>query len=212
MAKSTKSRKTPAMAGFKAVALRTVAVRLGAAAAIVAAGAGLWSYHEHKAVVAAAPEPRLEIATVPAKPPQRLPLAPAPAPEPAATPLAEAAPTPEPPRRDASLDAKKPMSAPLRAAFDAWLMSAYAKCWRAPKTLPDGDPYLAKVRVALKEDGGLAAPPKLVNPPSDPAWKAHADAALKAVKGCDPLHVPDKYAEYYPSWKSKTVYFDPSLN
>jgi hypothetical protein len=91
-------------------------------------------------------------------------------------------------------------------------MGAYAKCWRAPKSTPDGDPYLPKVRVALKEDGGLASPPKLVNPPSDPAWKAHAEAALKAVKGCDPLHVPDKYAEYYPSWKSKTVYFDPSQN
>ena len=60
--------------------------------------------------------------------------------------------------------------------------------------------------------GGLASPPKLVNPPSDPAWKPHADAALKAVKGCDPLHVPDKYADYYPAWKSKTVYFDPTRN
>ena len=65
--------------------------------------------------------------------------------------------------------------------------------------MPDGDPYLPKVRVAFKRGGELAAPPKLVNPPSDPAWKAHAEAALKAVKDCDPLHVPDKYAEYYPS-------------
>ena len=48
--------------------------------------------------------------------------------------------------------------------------------------------------------------------PSDPAWRPHAEAALKAVKGCDPLHVPDKYAEYYPSWKSRTVYFDPTRN
>ena len=104
------------------------------------------------------------------------------------------------------------MSAALRTAFDSWLMSAYAKCWKAPKTLPDGDPYLAKVRVAFTQDGELASPPKLVNPPSDPAWKPHAEAALKAVKGCDPLHVPDKYAEYYPSWKSRTVYFDPTRN
>ena len=104
------------------------------------------------------------------------------------------------------------MSASLRAAFDAWLMNAYAKCWRAPKTLPDGDPYLPKVRVAFREGGELAGPPKLVNPPSDPAWRPHAEAALKAVKGCDPLHVPDKYADYYPSWKSRTVYFDPTRN
>ena len=68
------------------------------------------------------------------------------------------------------------------------------------------------MRVAFKADGELASPPKLVNPPSDPAWKPHAEAALKAVKGCDPLHVPDKYADYYPSWKSRTVYFDPTRN
>ena len=118
-------------------------------------------------------------------------------------------------RRRAAKPAPKPISRcrlRLRAAFDAWLMGAYAKCWRAPKTLPDGDPYLPKVRVAFREDGELAGPPKLVNPPSDPAWRPHAEAALKAVKGCDPLHVPDKYAEYYPSWKSRTVYFDPTRN
>ncbi len=91
-------------------------------------------------------------------------------------------------------------------------MATYAKCWRAPKRLPDGDPYLPKVRVAFREDGELAAPPKLVNPPSDPALRPQAEAALKAVKGCDPLHVPDKYAEYYPAWKSRTVYFDPTRN
>jgi hypothetical protein len=145
------------------------------------------------------------VAAVPVKPPPTLVPTPPPAPE-------EAAATPEPPRRDPSLDSHKPMSATLRAAFDTWLMGAYAKCWKAPKILPDGDPYLPKVRVAFKEDGELAAPPKLVNPPSDPAWKPHADAALKAVKGCDPLHVPDKYADYYPSWKSRTVYFDPTAN
>lgn len=102
------------------------------------------------------------------------------------------------------------MSASQRNAFDLWLMQAYRKCWSAPKTLPEGEPYLAKVRVAFKADGALASPPKLVNPPSDPAWRPHADAALHAVKGCDPLHVPDKFAAYYPAWKTRTVYFDPA--
>ena len=188
-----KSRKTPPA---MPAGLRQVALRVGGALALAGVATGVYLYHEpgkprvaeveRPAIVAAAPAPPAPVA-----------------PEPAA---------PEPPRRDPSLDAVRTMPASLRAAFDVWLMGAYAKCWKSPKALPDGDPYQPKVRVAFKEDGGLASPPKLVNPPSDPAWRAHAEAALKAVKGCDPLHVPDKYAEYYPSWKSKTVYFDPARN
>ena len=40
-----------------------------------------------------------------------------------------------------------------------------------------------------------------------PAWKPHAEAALSAVKSCDPLHVPDKYAPYYPQWKTEDRLF-----
>lgn len=199
---ATMTRKLPSAAKaapFNNAALRMVALRVGGALALAAGATGIYLYHgpgrprvaqvERPAIVAIAPAP-----------PVAAPVAPV-VPEP-----------PEPPRRDVSLDAARTMPASLRTAFDAWLMSSYAKCWKSPKSLPEGEPYLAKVRVAFKEDGGLASAPKLVNPPSDPAWKAHADAALKAVKGCDPLHVPDKYAGYYPSWKSKTVYFDPARN
>jgi hypothetical protein len=208
MPKASKSRKRRALGSvLSGVAMRTIGLRAGAAVVIAAGAAGLWVYHEHRVKTASLEERPAVVAVAPAKPTPTL--APTPPPAPAQD---MASPTPEPPRRDASLDSHKPMSAALRAAFDSWLMGAYAKCWKAPKTTPDGDPYLPKVRVAFKEDGELAAPPKLVNPPSDPAWKPHADAALKAVKGCDPLHVPDKYADYYPSWKSRTVYFDPSAN
>jgi hypothetical protein len=102
------------------------------------------------------------------------------------------------------------MPATLQADFDAWLIDAYRACYTPPQSTPDGDPYLPRVRIALKADGTLAGAPKLVNPPWDPAWKAHAEAAIKAVKSCDPLHVPDKYAPYYAQWKTKTVFFDPT--
>ncbi len=198
MAKSPKSRKAaPRGPSFAGVALRTVGVRVGVAVALVGVAAGLYAYRERGAPVVTQDAHPIVVAS------------PKPAPTVSPSPAPTEAEAPEPPRREES---HKPMSASLHAAFDTWLMTAYAKCWRAPKTLPDGDPYLPKVRVAFKEDGGLAGPPHLVNPPSDPAWKPHAEAALKAVKGCDPLHVPDKYADYYPSWKSKTVYFDPTRN
>ena len=168
MAKSPKSRKPAPRALFSAAALRTTALRVGFGVAAIGLGAGLYMLHGRRAEVVAV-EARPVIATVaPAKP-----AAPESPPEP-----------PPPPHREASAEAYKPMSPTLRAAFDTWLMATYARCWRAPKTLPDGDPYLPKVRVAFREDGDLAAPPKLVNPPSDPAWRPHAEAALKAVKGC----------------------------
>ena len=202
MAKSPKSPKTasapkarkPARAVSLNPALRMTALRVGGAVALIGVAVGLYAYHGRRAEVASRQDARPVVAEIaPA----------APAPRPAA---------PAPPRREASVETHKPMPAALRSAFDSWLMGAYARCWHAPKRLPDADPYLPKVRVAFRADGELAGPPKLVNPPSDPAWRPHAEAALKAVKGCDPLHVPDKYAEYYPAWKSRTVYFDPTRN
>jgi hypothetical protein len=198
--KSPKSRK-PARAASLSPALRTTGLRVGGAVALASLAVGIYAYHgRHARVASREARPVVAVAPAPAVAPR--PIAPTPAP----------APPPAPPRREASLETHKPMPAALRSAFDSWLMGTYAKCWRAPKRLPDADPYMPKVRVAFREDGELAAPPKLVNPPSDPAWKPHAEAALKAVKGCDPLHVPDKYAEYYPAWKSRTVYFDPTRN
>jgi hypothetical protein len=199
---SSKPRKAARASASLSPALRATALRVGGAVVVVGLALGLYAYHGHRPQVASTAQRPVVAAVAPAAP------APAATPRPA-TP--EPAPQP-PPRREASVEAYKPMSAAVRTAFDSWLMGAYAKCWHAPKKLPDADPYLPKVRVNFREDGELAAPPKLVNPPSDPAWKAHAEAALKAVKGCDPLHVPDKYAEYYPAWKSRTVYFDPARN
>jgi hypothetical protein len=195
MAKSPRSPKSrkPARAVSLNPALRTTALRVGGAVALVGVAAGLYAYHGRDARVASRQARPVVAAVEPA--PVETPRAPSP-----------------PPRREASVETHKPMPAALRTAFDSWLMGTYAKCWHAPKHLPDADPYLPKVRVAFRADGELAAAPKLVNPPSDPAWRPHAEAALKAVRGCDPLHVPDKYAEYYPAWKSRTVYFDPTRN
>jgi hypothetical protein len=151
--------------------------------------------------------------TTPPVPPQKIATTSAPATAPAAQPspaftTASVAPAsvPLPPTPPAA----PRMPASLQADFDSWLIEAYRACWTPPGATPDGDPYYPRVRVALKSDGTLAGAPKLVNPPGDPAWKPHAEAALKAVKSCDPLKVPDKFAPYYTQWKTKTVFFDPT--
>ena len=75
--------------------------------------------------------------------------------------------------------------------------------------MPEGERYIAQIRVAFNPDGSLSAQPVLVNPPSDPAWRAYADSAKRAVLKCNPLHVPPQFAPYYEQWRSKTVHFDP---
>jgi hypothetical protein len=132
----------------------------------------------------------------------------APVPTPlAATPIPVPSPVAMPRTPPAPVESTK-MTPAQETAFNVWLTGAYKHCWSSPGAPPDGEPYLPKIRVAYKSDGGLAGTPRLVNPPSDPAWRPQADAALRAVKACDPLRVPDKYAAFYRQWKTRTVYFD----
>jgi hypothetical protein len=129
------------------------------------------------------------------------PDAPAPvSPSPVSAPAPSA--TPEPPRR---------MTASQEASLDAWLIKTYLACWN-PSALPaDADPYVARVRLKFKPDGSLLKPPKLVNPPSDPAQKPQAKSVLQAVKACDPLPMPAQYRSFYEQWKTKTILFDPQV-
>jgi hypothetical protein len=205
------------------------------ALAVVAGGAALWAGVGSRAsrpparqivaartVAPAAPTSLAAAAAAPVAPPPK-PAQPAtasaPQQAPAQAPQQAPPPAPQPvqapivvplPRVQTVEAAAEAMSTELAAALDAWLISSYKRCWKAKTAPPDSEPYFPKIRVAFKTDGALAAPPRLVNPPSDPAWKPQADAALRAVKACDPLHVPDKYAPYYRQWKTKTVYFDPA--
>ena len=185
-----------------------------AVAVMAAAGVLLWKPWAPQATIASAPATRSVAALTP-----RAPEPPAPPVRPAAI-LVPAAPEPSPsptytiasvPPLPPTPPSPSRMPATLQADFDNWLIDAYRACWTPPASAnPDGEPYYPRVRVALKSDGALAGQPKLVNPPADPAWKPHAEAAIKAVKSCDPLKVPEKFAPYYTQWKSKTVFFDPT--
>ncbi len=101
------------------------------------------------------------------------------------------------------------MSMSMASALDAWLTESYLNCWTPPPTTPDGDPYVAEVRVVFNPDGSLSGRPVLLNPPADRAWRAHAESAMRAVKKCDPLKVPAEYMPYFEQWKIETIHFDP---
>ena len=113
-----------------------------------------------------------------------------------------ATPEPEPPQR---------MTASQEASLDAWMIKTYLTCWKPAAQPADADPYVARVRLIFKPDGSLLKPPKLVNPPSDPAQKPQAKSVLQAVKACDPLPMPAQYRSFYEQWKTKTIHFDPQV-
>jgi outer membrane biosynthesis protein TonB len=101
------------------------------------------------------------------------------------------------------------MSVSMSSALDAWLTESYLNCWTPPPTLPEGDVYVAEIKVVFNPDGSLSTRPVLLNPPNDPAWRALAESAMRAVRKCDPLHVPPEYAPYFEQWKIETIHFDP---
>ena len=100
------------------------------------------------------------------------------------------------------------MSPSLSAQLDGWMQDRYLQCWSQPLSVPGGRKYIPVIQVSFRPDGALAARPILTNPPNDPAWRLHADSALRAVDKCDPLQIPAKFLPYYDSWKSRAVHFD----
>ena len=120
----------------------------------------------------------------------------------ASAPPPSATPKPEPPQR---------MTASQQASLDAWMIKTYLACWKPAAQPADASPYVARVRLEFKPDGSLLKPPKLVNPPSDPAQKPQAKSVLHAVKACDPLQVPAQYRSFYGQWKTRTIHFDPRV-
>jgi hypothetical protein len=101
------------------------------------------------------------------------------------------------------------MSVSMASALDAWLTESYLNCWTPPPGVPDGDTYVAQIKVIFNPDGSLSGRPVLLNPPSDKAWRAHAESAMRAVRKCDPLRVPAEYMPFFDQWKIETIHFDP---
>jgi hypothetical protein len=123
-------------------------------------------------------------------------------PPPVSAPAPSATPEPEQPQR---------MTAAQEASLDTWMIKTYLSCWKPAAQPADANRYLARVRLKFKSDGSLLKPPKLVNPPSDPAQKPQARSVLQAVKACDPLQMPAQYRSFYEQWKTKTILFDPQV-
>lgn len=87
-------------------------------------------------------------------------------------------------------------------AFKARLKS----CWRLEAGVPPGSRTHVVLRVALREDGNLAAEPTLVEAGAAADGPAIMRAAINAITGCAPFGLP---RERYEQWRVMDIRFSP---
>jgi hypothetical protein len=92
------------------------------------------------------------------------------------------------------------MSPTMQAQIDAYTIEHYRKCWQASLTM-NARTYAPRVEFRLTREGELEAPPRLLNPSSDPVERARGEQALRAVRRCSPMPIPPAFVPYYDYWR-----------
>jgi hypothetical protein len=81
----------------------------------------------------------------------------------------------------------------------AELKTQVSKCWVVPTGVPSTPGFDVLLRVALRPDGTLGAPPELIRAPASLAGPPLVDSAKRALQKCQPYGpLP---AEKYQDWK-----------
>ena len=83
-------------------------------------------------------------------------------------------------------------------------------CWTVPLGLPYDDDLLVRIKLELKQDGTISRSEILdherMNRPGQKFYKVLAESALRAVRICQPLRVPQTG---YDKWKTIQLNFNP---
>ena len=84
-------------------------------------------------------------------------------------------------------------------------------CWTVPLGLPYDDNLLVRIKLELKQDGTVGKSEILdherMNKPGQKFYKILAESALRAVRLCQPLRVPQTG---YEKWKNIQLNFNPT--
>ena len=84
-------------------------------------------------------------------------------------------------------------------------------CWTVPLGLPYDDNFLVRIKLELKQDGTISKSEILdherMNRPGQKFYKVLAESALRAVRICQPLRVPQTG---YEKWKNIQLNFNPT--
>ena len=87
------------------------------------------------------------------------------------------------------------------------LRARLARLWTPPAGAPDPRELIVLVRMRLKSDGTLAAPPEVLNSGHSPYYLAARDSAKRAVIRGQPYDM--LRPEHYEQWKDIEITFDP---
>jgi len=83
-------------------------------------------------------------------------------------------------------------------------------CWTVPLGLPYDENFLVRIKLELKQDGTISKSEILdherMNRPGQKFYKVLAESALRAVRICQPLRVPQTG---YDKWKTIQLNFNP---
>lgn len=91
------------------------------------------------------------------------------------------------------------------------------RCWRMPIDLPDPDRLVVTVEFEINRNGTLNGQPRVTNPRNytfDAPMRTAVEAAVRAVRACDPYPLPDDpvVGEHYEIWRTQVYTFRPSSN
>lgn len=98
------------------------------------------------------------------------------------------------------------LSASERSAIGNAIISQVSPCWSPPVGAAADSNLVVTVKFQLNSDGTLVGSPTVVNSSSNPAFRAAAGAAMRAIQRCAPIKLP---AESYDYWRQVNVNFDP---
>lgn len=98
------------------------------------------------------------------------------------------------------------LSMSARTGIDNAVREQVMQCWNPPVGAANDGSLAVKVSFTLNADGTLADGPTVTNSSSNPAFRAAAGAATRAVQRCAPLKLPP---EAYDYWRQVNINFDP---
>jgi len=101
------------------------------------------------------------------------------------------------------------MNPSQRDQLGSLIKDQLAKCWSPPAGVSEGENLKPVIKLSLQQDGSLIGVPAVSNDRSDPAFRAMADSAVRAVRLCAPFKIPAQFLPFHGDWKDWTIIFDP---
>ena len=107
----------------------------------------------------------------------------------------------------AGFDAEATIAANLSGDEKSAFKSHLKKCWKLPEGISAAQSTRVTLRIFLKQDGGLAGEPILIEASAARDGPLLMQAAIRSVKDCQPFAFlpPDRYRE----WRVLDVSFSP---